>query len=926
LAFFSPPPHRDSSDLAINRDKVVAAAQKHIQKGAFKRAVKEYEKLIKEHPDDVRTLQKIADLYARAGNKEDAVSTYNEVADHYVAQGFFLKAVAIYKQLLEVAPERLEARLRLADLYVQLSLLRDALSNYQKVADRYLDMGWTDAYLSTLERIVEVDPDNAGNRIQFGEQLLKHGHEETAAPQFAQAADILRGTGRYEEYAKVAERYVHLRPDDVPATHTLCRVYLDQGRAKRALARIQTVFREEPTNKESLDILVDALLAIGEGARATEMLAELGETFANEGATGASENAYQKLLELDPTNVAARAALGLADGDPVQPAPSKAGPVATVAPAATVDVDKLLAETDVYLKYDLHDKALEHLKHVFAVDPANAGALERQKSVLLSKGDKPAAVEALLRLATASQETDPVAALTYAKEAEALIPGNADVAAIFSALEAGTPLAPAPPPPVARQATPSASSEQIDALIDQFDAGEDSGIGHQALSDDQQFISEVANSIEGTVSESTGTTGEVVAFDDGDILPADLDDALMLIDQQVESGEFDEASSALFELLGEWPGHDEMLMDRMDELTKLRPVNPNTAAAAQGMGDREANPADDALDFLASSSAALSNTEELSADELSADEFSADEFSADSLSIEIVEEVTVSSSPPTAPSGPAPVQLVDDDDDLFLIEDDDVVEHVAPSPSLDKGRITGSLEETAAGDYIAELLDSASVEPLNTANPPVADGALAGEIPRASASSMSAPAPPAPIDRTEEVRVAADHDWVDEEFEDLDDDALDAFSDSVIEAPQGRPSRSVTRAFGPSDQAIVSADLPSLVEAIGQRRAGDGMLAMLVLQEHLAGPHGAAAQFELAVANMELGLYVDAVSELEKLLSIAGVDVSDRLVLHYYIGIGYEALHQPDTALRHFQSVDARDPVGFPDVGMRIKRLSAASA
>ncbi len=210
--------------MAINREKVVAAAQKYIQKGQFKRAIKEYKRIVKEQPDDVRTLQKVGDLYGRDGDIESAVETYNEVADHYVAQGFFLKAVAVYKQLLRIAPGKLEARLRLADLYVQLSLLRDALQNYQEVADHYLKLGWIDAYLGTLERIVEVDPENAGNRILFGEQLLKYEHPDPAAEQFSAASDILRASSRFEEYTKVAERYIHLVPTDVAAVHTLVRV------------------------------------------------------------------------------------------------------------------------------------------------------------------------------------------------------------------------------------------------------------------------------------------------------------------------------------------------------------------------------------------------------------------------------------------------------------------------------------------------------------------------------------------------------------------------------------------------------------------------------------------------------------------------------------------------------------------------------
>jgi tetratricopeptide (TPR) repeat protein len=208
--------------LAIDRNKVTAAAQKYIQKGAYKKAIKEYKKIIASKPDDVRILLKIGDIQARDGQSETAARTYTEVADHYVAHGFFLKAVAAYKLLLGADAENVEARLRLADLYFQLGLLRDALTNYQAVAAVFSERGWVDRYLQTLQKVADIDPDHAGNRIKFAEELARFDQEVGAAEQFMIAAAALRREGRFEDFTKVMERYVHLSPDDVVAVHEAC--------------------------------------------------------------------------------------------------------------------------------------------------------------------------------------------------------------------------------------------------------------------------------------------------------------------------------------------------------------------------------------------------------------------------------------------------------------------------------------------------------------------------------------------------------------------------------------------------------------------------------------------------------------------------------------------------------------------------------
>ncbi|MCU0701908.1 MAG: hypothetical protein MUC96_35845 [Myxococcaceae bacterium] len=59
---------------------------------------------------------------------------------------------------------------------------------------------------------------------------------------------------------------------------------------------------------------------------------------------------------------------------------------------------KLLTETDVYVKYGLHDKALEHLRKVFAVDPENIDAHEKAYAIYVASNNHAQAAEQLLNV------------------------------------------------------------------------------------------------------------------------------------------------------------------------------------------------------------------------------------------------------------------------------------------------------------------------------------------------------------------------------------------------------------------------------------------------------------------------------------------------------------------------------------------------
>ena len=72
--------------MAIDREKVLLAAQGFIQKKRYDKAVAEYQKIIQQDPDDARTLLKIGDLQSKMEQHADAIATYERVGRYYETQ------------------------------------------------------------------------------------------------------------------------------------------------------------------------------------------------------------------------------------------------------------------------------------------------------------------------------------------------------------------------------------------------------------------------------------------------------------------------------------------------------------------------------------------------------------------------------------------------------------------------------------------------------------------------------------------------------------------------------------------------------------------------------------------------------------------------------------------------------------------------
>jgi tetratricopeptide (TPR) repeat protein len=155
-----------ASELALNKRKVLDAARKFVHKGAKQKALKEYAKLLKEGSRDAKLLLEVGDAHRRWGQAEEAISHYVRVADQYMQGGFDARAVAVFKQILNLDEKRYDAYVSLAELYQRMGLDSEAVTALQTAADGYHREGEKVQALELLRKMATLDPSNTTSRIK----------------------------------------------------------------------------------------------------------------------------------------------------------------------------------------------------------------------------------------------------------------------------------------------------------------------------------------------------------------------------------------------------------------------------------------------------------------------------------------------------------------------------------------------------------------------------------------------------------------------------------------------------------------------------------------------------------------------------------------------------------------------------------------
>ncbi|MBI5548186.1 MAG: tetratricopeptide repeat protein [Deltaproteobacteria bacterium] len=392
--------------VAIDKNKIIEAATKFVQKGQYDKAIKEYQKLLEVDPKDARIQQKLGELHQKKGDNLLAADCFLKVAESYAADGFFLKAVAVYKQVLKLNPTLIEVNLKLAEIHQQMWLMSDAMAQYQLVANHYEKSGNLRASLDTLRKMVDLDPDNIASRIKLAELYAREGMNGDAIAEFSRAAEYLKRNNRVDDYIKVAERLVFLDANNVELTRELANIYLTKQDTKRALAKLQLCFKADPKDVETLNMLAQAFKDLGQLSKTVSVYKELAKIYAEQDRVDDEREVWKKIQDLVPDDPDARARMPQAAPVPIVP-PVTVAPQPAVAPAraqpaaprpSAEQIPRLLTETDVYVKYGLHEKAIEHLKKVFAIDPSSVDAHEKAADLFFNTGNAQAALGSLVKV------------------------------------------------------------------------------------------------------------------------------------------------------------------------------------------------------------------------------------------------------------------------------------------------------------------------------------------------------------------------------------------------------------------------------------------------------------------------------------------------------------------------------------------------
>jgi tetratricopeptide (TPR) repeat protein len=332
--------------MAVQRDKVIASAEKLVAKGKIEPAIKEYERLLDDNPNDVNTLNRIGDLWVRINRNDEGVRVFTKIAEHYSKDGFFLKAIAIFKKINKLDPSKLDIYAKLADLYAKQGLAMEAKSQYQVLADYYLKHGDPGNALAIYRKISELDPNSINVHVKLADLYSQNNQTAEALKEYDRVGRMLLKRGMLDEAVQVFRKALKIDAGNIDLVDSLVTALLEAKDYENATQIIDTSMeanREHP-----------------------RLLALLGRTQLARGDSLAARATLERGVAANPEDAAAREALA----DVYLKQSDADGALRMLAPLA----ERALAKNE-------GRTAVELLNRVLRVDSGHAATLERLVAV-----------------------------------------------------------------------------------------------------------------------------------------------------------------------------------------------------------------------------------------------------------------------------------------------------------------------------------------------------------------------------------------------------------------------------------------------------------------------------------------------------------------------------------------------------------------
>ncbi|KPL11510.1 hypothetical protein AMJ85_03595, partial [candidate division BRC1 bacterium SM23_51] len=245
------------------------------EQGRPEKALAVARRMVEMRPQEPSTYERLGELLEKQHAKEELCRVLQDLADLHEKLGNLPKAIETLRRYLAVRPESVDVRKRCVELAAQADEETEIVEDHAALIAAALDAGDGAEAQRLFDRALASDPKNLDLRDRWVRLLYDHDRVEEGHRALSELADLL------------AQR----------------------GQTKKAVELLSQALERFPHCAVLHNHLGDLQVALNAKGHAVESFKKAWRLFADAGETTVAHSTAEKILEIDPLDVSARAAL-----------------------------------------------------------------------------------------------------------------------------------------------------------------------------------------------------------------------------------------------------------------------------------------------------------------------------------------------------------------------------------------------------------------------------------------------------------------------------------------------------------------------------------------------------------------------------------------------------------------------------------------
>jgi len=377
---------------------------------AFEEEEKVLQKIIAIQPDDMTSLNRLAEVYEKLGFENEVVATYEKITQLYLEKEAYNKVIEICKQILKMRPDNISAYEKLISVYERTNRRSEAINLLFKMADIHSHNDNLAGEEECYDAILKKDNANVEARRRYIFLLQKIGKKSDAFKEATILSDQYITQRQPEPAIELYTELLESNPDETSLNLQLLELYKKTEQTPQIINQIKRLItistqhdqqskvadyyaeltNYDPKNVEYRNQLIVTLLQLERKNEAMKHFMELADLHLKENRLDDADAVFHNMLGIVPNNQ--EVYRKLIDLNRSRGNMDKA-----------VDLIKTLS--GIQQKTGDTHNAIETLKEIFAIDALNVETFRQIIAIQREIGQTNECVETYIALADVLSNT-----------------------------------------------------------------------------------------------------------------------------------------------------------------------------------------------------------------------------------------------------------------------------------------------------------------------------------------------------------------------------------------------------------------------------------------------------------------------------------------------------------------------------------------